>query len=253
MESAVKTKKCSNCRKSYVPEEGKMVCPHCGKPRWGEVVPMYLMSLVMTGVFVWLFFFVAPNVESTFWRIILKVGSAFLGICFVIGDIALPFGIREEQRNAKSTKSHSAGVSDAVLTRLSDAVVNGTMTMDEAEDVIQQLVHTAPAGEAPHVPENRSPLVEEIDESAIISANRSGNDEQMAKLLFLLDRQSDREYSADQAVSSRTNSLIKYIGDILNRNGGEDRMRAVLMRAGQMGCNTRFIEREWNGIGTWWG
>jgi hypothetical protein len=47
--------------------------------------------------------------------------------------------------------------------------------------------------------------------------------------------------------------LIKEIGRKLDSDGSEDLMKEVLIHAGSLGCNTRFVEREWDGIDTWWG
>jgi HEAT repeat protein len=77
--------------------------------------------------------------------------------------------------------------------------------------------------------------------------------EELAKMLIVLDKRSNREYESDKDAYEITLELIKYIGEKLNRKGGEELMRQVLIQAGSFGCGTRFIEREWDGIGTWRG
>lgn len=82
-------------------------------------------------------------------------------------------------------------------------------------------------------------------------ASASEND--LAQMLAELDRNSDWQYENDKEAYNATLKHIKAIGEKLNSDGGEDLMRKVLQSAGSLGCNTRFIEREWNGIGSWWG
>ncbi len=79
------------------------------------------------------------------------------------------------------------------------------------------------------------------------------NHDELAQMLVELDRQSNTEYETDKAAYAKTMEYIKKIGRKLDSEGGEDLMRQVLTMAGTFGCNTRFIEREWNGIGSWWG
>ena len=99
---------------------------------------------------------------------------------------------------------------------------------------------------------NAPPL--QLEEIEISSAVIRGADKaELAKMITLLDKRSDREYNSDKTAYSDTCDLIKEIGRKLNRDGGEDLMKEVLTRAGTLGCNTRFVEREWNGIGTWLG
>jgi hypothetical protein len=75
----------------------------------------------------------------------------------------------------------------------------------------------------------------------------------MARILYTLDKRSDVEYASDKGAYDETCRLIKDVGKTLERKGGEDLMKQVLTRAGSLGSNTRFIEKEWNGIGTWLG
>jgi HEAT repeat protein len=78
--------------------------------------------------------------------------------------------------------------------------------------------------------------------------------EELAKMLSVLYKQSNQEYESDNKDAHEiTLGLIKYIGEKLNLKGGEGLMRQVLIQAGSFGCNTRFIEREWSGIGAWRG
>ena len=84
------------------------------------------------------------------------------------------------------------------------------------------------------------------------SIAKASNDE-LAQMLKELDSRSDWEYEHDKTAYGTTLSYIKQIGTKLDSLGGEETMRNVLQEAGALGCNTRFIEREWNGIGSWWG
>lgn len=77
--------------------------------------------------------------------------------------------------------------------------------------------------------------------------------EELAKLLANLDKQSNKEYETDTNAYQTTLGLIKYIGEKLNDEGGEELMRQVLTESRSFGCNTRFVEREWNRIGSWLG
>jgi hypothetical protein len=79
------------------------------------------------------------------------------------------------------------------------------------------------------------------------------NHDELAQILAELDRRSNSEYETDKVAYAKTMEFIKKIGNKLDSEGGEDLMRQVLTMAGSLGCNTRFIEREWNGIGSWWG
>jgi hypothetical protein len=88
----------------------------------------------------------------------------------------------------------------------------------------------------------------------IISSTCQNEDyEEMARILYTLDKRSDVEYASDRGAYDKTCRLIKDVGKTLERKGGEDLMKQVLTRAGSLGSNTRFIEKEWNGIGTWLG
>lgn len=249
METEMKKKICQKCGNGYEEVEGQMVCPHCGFIRWGEFLSTLLVLLIMTGVFIWLFFFVSPDIVSRFWRIVVKVGTAFWGIIFVFADIFFPIAIYDQHKSSKTALSHSNGTASS----LPETIINEMKPMTPVDDVILQLVHPEAVVDITQGSKYNSQSLQKIDDYAIILANRSGDYEQMAQILCKLDQQSDDEYSANNAVSNRTISLIKYVGDILNRNGGEELMKDVLMRAGRMGCNTRFIEREWDGIGTWVG
>ena len=77
--------------------------------------------------------------------------------------------------------------------------------------------------------------------------------EELARVLVKLDKRSDAEYASDKAAYARTVDLIKDLGRVLDREGGEDLMVQVLTRARELGANARFIEGAWNGIGTWMG
>ena len=81
----------------------------------------------------------------------------------------------------------------------------------------------------------------------------SASQDELTQMLSELDRRSDWEYENDKDAYNATLKFIKEIGEKLNSDGGEELMKQVLEKAGSMGCNTRFVEREWNGIGSWWG
>lgn len=81
----------------------------------------------------------------------------------------------------------------------------------------------------------------------------NASNEELAQMLAELDRNSDWQFENDKEAYNTTLQYIKAIGEKLNSEGEEDLMRKVLQSAGSLGCNTRFIEREWNGIGSWWG
>jgi len=101
--------------------------------------------------------------------------------------------------------------------------------------------------------DSRNVLSQENEMDINSSFIRSASNDELARMLSVLDKRSDREYSSDKTAYSNTCGLIKEIGRKLNRDGGEELMKQVLVRAGSFGCNTRFVEREWNGIGTWLG
>jgi tetratricopeptide (TPR) repeat protein len=82
---------------------------------------------------------------------------------------------------------------------------------------------------------------------------RNASEGELASMLCKLDRRSSQEYNSDKSAYSTTCELIKEIGRKLDSDGGEELMRNVLVRAGRMGCNTRFVEGEWDRIGTWMG
>jgi hypothetical protein len=79
------------------------------------------------------------------------------------------------------------------------------------------------------------------------------SDEDMIDYLLDLDKRSDLEYQNNKIAYQRTLELIKDIGLELYSRGGEKLMRNILLIAGSEGCNINFIEREWNGIGSWQG
>ena len=89
----------------------------------------------------------------------------------------------------------------------------------------------------------------EIDQQSI---SKAGHDE-LAQMITELDSRSNVEYENDKEAYQKTLKLIHQIGEKLDSEGGEGLMRQVLAQAGSLGCNTRFIEREWSGIGSWWG
>ena len=79
------------------------------------------------------------------------------------------------------------------------------------------------------------------------------SDEDLIDMLLELDRRSDQEYENNKIAYQKTRDLLKEIGEELYRRGGEKLMRNILLIAGSEGCNMDFVEREWNGIGSWQG
>ena len=135
------------------------------------------------------------------------------------------------------------------------AIVPPSQTMLE-----QDVAKPAPAGQkvfqvAVPDPTQESPNEKpvEIDWLFISNICRRGAYDELAQLLHTLDKRSDREYASDKEAYGKTCGLIKEVGKQLDRKGGEELMKQVLTQAGSLGCNTRFIEGEWNGIGTWLG
>jgi len=108
-------------------------------------------------------------------------------------------------------------------------VVEVTNTIDQTAQLEEQL----------------SNIISDYEEFAMI--------EEIAKLLVDLDRKSNKEYNVNPEAYKITLKSIKHIGSKLDQEGGMQLMIRVLTQAGQYGCNTRFIEREWNGIGSWRG
>jgi hypothetical protein len=94
---------------------------------------------------------------------------------------------------------------------------------------------------------------QEMEADIRIESIRNARESELAGMLCSLDRRSGQEYISDKAAFSATCELIKEIGRKLDSQGGEELMKKVLVRAGALGCNTRFIEGEWDRIGTWMG
>ncbi len=109
-----------------------------------------------------------------------------------------------------------------------------------------------PTGSAPQKDEGTVPV--QASKDGICSKSiRGANDGELASMLCKLDKRSSQEYNSDKTAYLATCELIKEIGRKLDDQGGEELMKKVLVRAGAIGCNTRFIEGEWDRIGTWMG
>ena len=172
-----------------------------------------LMFLIIGLVCLWVFFSVAPGISSNTWRVIVRWVTGIFGFTL---PIAVIVGIFQALGAGKPPLEKPAA----------------------APDPIQETPIKKPA---------------EITWSSIFDAGRNGDYEELARMLVTLDKRSDREYASDQDAYKKTCGLIKDLGKELDRRGGEDLMKQVLTRAGSFGCNMRFIEGEWDGIGTWLG
>ena len=106
--------------------------------------------------------------------------------------------------------------------------------------------HTIPDSQESSIESQISDIINDYSELAMI--------EEIAKILVSLDRKSNQEYnSSDKTSYERTLESIRTTGSKIYQEGGEKLMRQVLLQAGAYGCNMRFVEREWDGIGSWRG
>lgn len=214
---------CTRCKKTYENDGFVFVCPHCRQPRWGEIITFLVVAVLC----IWVFLKVSPNMNPGFWRGVVRWVTAIFGfsssIAVVVAFFQLLFG----------TKVHETPGTNVPLTPPYQPAVS---------QAPQPAAHQEPA--APSI---------EIDQFTIIDAFREKDYDRLTRMLYKLDRRTDREYVEDRAAFDHTCGLIQQIGEGLHRHGGEDLMKQVLTRAGSMGANTRFVERLWNGIGSWMG
>ncbi|KAF0225790.1 MAG: HEAT repeat-containing PBS lyase [Erysipelotrichaceae bacterium] len=113
----------------------------------------------------------------------------------------------------------------------------------EIKPVVAEVTNTI--NQSAQLEEQLSDIISNYAEFAMI--------EEIAKLLVDVDRKSNKEYNVNPEAYKTTLKSIKHIGTKLNHVGGMQLMIKVLTQAGQYGCNTRFVEREWDGIGSWRG
>ena len=226
MENKGPVETCSKCGRTYENDSLNFVCPYCGHVRWGEI----LMFLIIGLVCLWVFFSVAPGISSNTWRVIVRWVTGIFGFTLPIAVIVGIFQAlgAPEQPLEKPAEEHTATPAAAKPRQVEAAAPNP----------IQGTPIQKPA---------------EITWSSIFHAGQKGDYEELARMLVTLDKRSDREYGSDQDAYKKTCGLIKDLGKELDRRGGEDLMKQVLTRAGSFGCNMRFVEGEWNGIGTWLG
>lgn len=73
--------------------------------------------------------------------------------------------------------------------------------------------------------------------------------------ILSLDRKMDQLFERGRHPGDpewqRCDELLTEIGVQLYTEGGETRMRAALDRAHGLGLRGQYIERHWNGIGSW--
>jgi hypothetical protein len=248
MTSNEKQKICPRCNELI--DSNDINCPHCGKANLGCFIPMLLMFLIPVLVFLWLIFFIAPGIDSVFWRGVIKWGSWIgAGLLFLIAILGFAPNKKEKEEQKPITLAET-------IAPLDQAVADGTMSADTASFLRGLVIDKAANSTAPSsplTPSNATASAGRIDSMTIVKLIANQDYEAVARALVSLDKQSDIDYATDQENYKLTCWQIKGIGRALNEQGGEDLMRQVLNRAGELGCNTRFVEHEWNGIGTWWG
>jgi TusA-related sulfurtransferase len=236
-------------------------CPYCGYTQWGTLIGCGAFSLVlMVGAILW-----GSHISASFWRLLIMWGGGILGGISVLFAIAwISKGLRTPLKPLSEVI-----LANKASTSPEPAVETGTppsRVMQAAGAPLSQVVpepdapKPAPAG--PKVveaavpgPSQENPIEKpvEMDRLSISNMCQKGDYGRLARMLYTLDMQSDRQYDSDKEAYGRTCDLIKEVGRQLDQKGGEELMKQVLVRAGSLGCNTRFIEREWSGIGSWWG
>ena len=223
-------------------EKSPFTCPHCGHTQWGPLISNVIISLVLFGIaFLW-----GPHISASFWRAIIMWGGGILGGLLLIGSSGWIFqGLRTPLKPLSDVTLTVAPPSTLEIAS-EQGTTQSTETTVSVESKPDEVV-PLPVQEEPA----KKPV--EIDWLVISNTCRKENYEEMARILYTLDKRSDGEYSSDKDAYKKTCDLIKEVGKTLNRKGGEDLMKQVLSRAGSLGSNTRFIEGEWNGIGTWLG
>jgi hypothetical protein len=76
---------CPRCKKQFSGEKASFNCPYCGRGRWLDILVSLLVS---AGCFI-LFIFVAPKIDSKFWRIVVFVftGCGAIYIFPILGGL----------------------------------------------------------------------------------------------------------------------------------------------------------------------
>lgn len=240
---AANTGICKRCGRTIdTPEKSPFTCTHCGHTQWKPIINNVVISLVLFGVaFLW-----GPHISASFWRAVMMWGGGILGALVLLGS---------SEWIIQGLRTPLKPLSEVTLTEAISStpeIVPEQGTLQNVEAIAP--VEPKPAEAAPlSVQEQPAKQPVEIDWSIISNTCQKENYEEMARILYTLDKRSDGEYSSDKEAYYKTCKLIKDVGKTLNRKGGEDLMKEVLTRAGSLGSNTRFIEKEWNGIGTWLG
>jgi hypothetical protein len=232
MDSNTNQKTCKKCNRTY--KNDMFYCPYCGKVQWGGVLIPTLICVIPGLVCFWLLFFVAPGITSNFWQAVVKWLSGLLGA----GLLLLGLIIFLSLLNGRKQKSKKPGVEPVSTASdpVAQALADGTLSPETAAFIRGNL--NARAG-GPNLPP--SPAQQPMSENFSLMNSLANEDyEAVAKYLVTVEKSSDT-------------SEIRRVGRALDEKGGEDLMKEVLSHAGELGCNIRFVEREWNGIGTWWG
>lgn len=63
---------CPKCKKEFNGEKASFNCPYCGRGRWLDIV----VALILSAGCICLFIFVAPKINSKFWRIVVYIFTA---------------------------------------------------------------------------------------------------------------------------------------------------------------------------------
>lgn len=261
-EQAPNTEICKRCGGTInISTRSNYTCPYCGHTKWGTVIG--------TGVFCLAFIAIAvlagSHISASFWRLVVMWGGGiFGGIVLLVAIGWVIKGLTTPQKPL--SKLAFADMISAPPEPAVEAATPPSTVIQAAGAPLSLVVpdpdapKPAPAGPkiveaAVPGPSQENPIEKpvEIDWWSIFNICRGGDYEELARILYTLDKQSDWQYDSEKEAYGKTCDLIKEVGKELDRKGGEELMKQVLVRAGSLGCNTRFIEREWSGIGTWWG
>lgn len=239
MDSNINQKTCPKCKRTY--KNDKFYCPYCGKIQWGGILIPTLLCVIPGLVCFWVLFFVAPGITSNFWRASVKWTSGILGTGLLFIGLSIFLGILNDIKQ-KTKKLETVPISPA-SDPVAQALANGTISPETAAFIRGNLNARAGGSASPSSP-IQQPVSENtgqnIENFSLLNSLANEDYTTVAKYLVAIEKRSDT-------------SEIRRVGRALDEKGGEDLMKEVLSRAGELGCNMRFVEREWNGIGTWWG
>lgn len=232
MESNLNQKTCPKCKRTY--KNDQFYCPYCGKIQWGGILIPTLLCVIPGLACFWLLFFVAPGITSNFWRASVKWTSGILGTGLLFFGFSIFVSMLNDIKQ-KTKKLDTIPVSTA-SDPVAQALANGTLSPETAA-FIRGNLNARAAGTNLTSSSMQQPMPENF---SLMNSLTNEDYVAVAKYLVAMEKRSDT-------------SEIRRIGRALDEKGGEDLMKEVLSRAGEVGCNIRFVEREWNGIGTWWG